>query len=143
MSRVEIFLKFDRILHKILQIKAIYVLLSNSWLEYESLLQLMLGQGRENFDRWAGQNKWTGWNFFQKLINEQVPNKASREGKSRKRIISPKATVTLVLVWKRDVSKQDILKSLISHILDGLVPLPVKINKLSYQIFAIHNQPWI
>ena len=50
-----------------------------------AFFHLTLGQAQENFNKWAGRNKWAGGNFFQKLINEQVPNKVSREGKSRKK----------------------------------------------------------
>ena len=42
-------------------------------------------QPRENSNKRAWRNKGAGWNFYPKLINEQVPNKGEQGGQIRKK----------------------------------------------------------
>ena len=73
-----------RILHRILN-RIIYKILHSFICECIGFLDINHCQARENSNKWAWQNKGAGWNFYPKLINEQVLNKGKQGGQVRKK----------------------------------------------------------
>ena len=52
---------------------------------------------------------------------------------------SPEATVTLVPIWKRDISKRGISKSLVSHVLNFKSWIKLIYDKITY-IYGVINE---
>ena len=57
----------------------------------------------------------------------------------KKTCLCPEATVTLVPVWKRGVSKRGILKSLVSHVLNFKSWIKLIYDKITY-IYCVINE---